>query len=147
VNILQISKNYYLLIFIFGLIPAIVCQFFIKGPGTKVIHIRNFRYGKDATFIRCNRSDTHHITFSTDDTGHSFFLQELVFVAKRPGILNYLVSISNYRCHIWCDLSLRNLKNTWQHKEFTSKQLFYITLPISIYITLTAILMILFFTN
>ena len=33
-------------------------------------------YGKDPYVIRCNRGDTLHLTFSTDDTGHSFFLEE-----------------------------------------------------------------------
>ena len=26
--------------------------------------------------IRCNRGDRLHLTFTTDDTGHSFFLEE-----------------------------------------------------------------------
>jgi polyferredoxin len=83
--------------------------------------------------IRCNRGDTLHLTFSTDDTGHSFFLEEfdidvkvspardlvevfktsdptdkptrteeLIITAEHPGLLNYLVSKSNYRCHVWC---------------------------------------------
>jgi len=74
-----------------------------------------------------------HLTFSADDTGHSFFLEEfdmdikvspahdevlvfktsdptskpvstkeVVIVAKHAGILNYIVSKSNYRCHTWC---------------------------------------------
>ncbi|MCJ7446816.1 MAG: 4Fe-4S binding protein [Bacteroidales bacterium] len=132
-NKFHISRIYYLVIFIFGLIPAMVFQFFTKDPGNKYIHIRNFRYGKDPSVIRCNRGDTLHLTFSTEDTGHSFYLEEfdidakispardmvdvfktsdptqdsyqareLVFIAKHPGILNYLVSKSNYRCHVWC---------------------------------------------
>ena len=127
------SKYNYLTIFIFGLIPALICQIFIKEPGKKTIHVRNFRYGKDPSVIRCNRGDTLYLTFSTDDTGHSFFLQEfdidakvsparnvvevfstsdptqgsyqtqeLVFIARHKGTLNYLVSKSNYRCHVWC---------------------------------------------
>jgi hypothetical protein len=133
VNKFHISRIFYLIIFIFGLIPAMVCQFFTKEPGNKYIHIRNFRYGKDPSVIRCNRGDTLHLTFSTEDTGHSFYLEEfdidakisptrdmvyvfrtsdptqepyqtreLVFIAKHPGILNYLISKSNYRCHVWC---------------------------------------------
>jgi len=116
-----------------GLLSAIICQFFVKEPKDRYIHIRNFRYGKDPAVIRCNRGDRLHITFSTDDTGHSFFLEEfdidakvspavdevtvfkpsdpsikpvltkeVVFTAKHPGILNYIVSKSNYRCHVWC---------------------------------------------
>lgn len=120
-------------VFSFGLIPAIVSQLFVSQPVTRDIHVRSFRYGKDPSVIRCNRGDTLRLTFSTDDTGHSFFLEEfdidakvspardmvevfktsdptekpevvreVVFVARHPGILNYLVSKSNYRCHVWC---------------------------------------------
>ena len=120
-------------VFVFGLIPAIVCQLFTEKPTARHIHVRSFRYGKDPSVIRCNRGDTLHLTFSTDDTGHSFFLEEfdidakispardkvevfktsdptqksvttheLTFVARHPGLRNYLVSRSNYRCHVWC---------------------------------------------
>src|SRR5665647_2648749 len=123
----------FLIIFGFGLIPALICQYFVKAPIDRYIHIRSFRYGKDPSVIRCNRGDTLHLTFSTDDTGHSFFLEEfdidakisparekvevfktsdptrksyltkeVTFTAKHPGILNYLVAKSNYRCHVWC---------------------------------------------
>lgn len=132
-NKFHISSTYLLVILLFGLIPAIACQFFTKEPGNKYIHMRNFRYGKDPSVIRCNRGDTLNITFSTEDTGHSFYLEEfdidakispardmvevfrtsdptldpyltreLVFVAKHAGILNYLISKSNFRCHVWC---------------------------------------------
>jgi len=117
----------------FGLIPAIIAQFFISEPTSRNIHISSFRYGKDPAVIRANRGDTLRLTFSTEDTGHSFFLEEfnidakvsparetvevfetedptqkpettreVVLVAKHPGIENYLVSKSNYRCHVWC---------------------------------------------
>jgi polyferredoxin len=117
----------------FGLISAVICQFFAKKPVSRHIHVRSFRYGKDPYVIRCNRGDTLHLTFSTDDTGHSFFLEEfdmdvkispsrdevnvfktsdpasesvltkeVCLVAKHPGILNYIVSKSNFRCHVWC---------------------------------------------
>ncbi len=123
----------FLIIFGFGLIPALMCQYFVKAPIDRYIHIRSFRYGKDPSVIRCNRGDRLHLTFSTDDTGHSFFLEEfdtdakispardkvevfktsdptqksvltreLIITAKHPGILNYLVARSNYRCHVWC---------------------------------------------
>ena len=122
-----------LIIIGFGLIPAIVCQFLTEKPTNRHIHIRSFRYGKDPYVIRCNRGDTLHLTFSTDDTGHSFFLQEfdldvkispskdevsvfktsdptikplltkeVTLITRHPGIFNYIVSKSNYRCHIWC---------------------------------------------
>ncbi len=122
-----------LIIFGFGLVPAIICQFITEKPASRYIHIRSFRYGKDPYVIRCNRGDTLHLTFSTDDTGHSFFLQEfdidvkitpssdevtvfktsdpkikpviekeVTLIAKHPGFYNYIVSKSNYRCHVWC---------------------------------------------
>lgn len=121
------------IVILFGLIPAIVCQLFIKEPIDRYIHIRNFRYGKDPSVIRCNRGDRLHLTFSSDDTGHSFFLEEfdidakispaidevtvfkpsdpsikpqltkeLTLTARYPGILNYTIAKSNYRCHVWC---------------------------------------------
>jgi len=121
------------IVLIMGLVPAIMCQFFTKEPVDRYIHIRNFRYGKDPSVIRCNRGDTLHLTYSSDDTGHSFFLEEfdvdakvspgveevtvfrpsnptdkplitrdLTLIAEHPGILNYLISKSQYRCHVWC---------------------------------------------
>jgi polyferredoxin len=122
-----------LIIICFGLIPAIAIQFFTEKPTSRYIHIRSFRYGKDPYVIRCNRGDTLHLTFSTDDTGHSFFLQEfdidvkispsrnevtvfktsdpsaeqiiekeVILIARHTGFYNYIVSKSNYRCHVWC---------------------------------------------
>ena len=74
-------------IFIPGLIAALVCQLFVREPVDRYIHIRNFRYGKDPSVIRCNRGDRLHLTFSTDDTGHSFFLEEFDTDAKvSPGM-------------------------------------------------------------
>jgi polyferredoxin len=122
-----------LLIISLGLIPAIICQFFAEEPTSRNIHIRSFRYGKDPYVIRCNRGDTLHLTFSSDDTGHSFFLQEfdmdvkitpssdrvyvfktsdptskptetkeVILIARHTGIYNYILSKSNFRCHVWC---------------------------------------------
>ncbi len=122
-----------IIVLVLGLIPAILCQFFTQEPVDRYIHIKSFRYGKDPAVIRCNRGDTLHLTFSSDDTGHSFFLEEfdidvkvspaveeltvfkttdpsdtpfitkeLKIVAEHPGILNYVVSKSQYRCHVWC---------------------------------------------
>jgi polyferredoxin len=133
---MKFSKRYLLNLLIiigFGLIPAIICQFLTEKPTNRHIHVRSFRYGKDPYVIRCNRGDTLHLTFSTDDTGHSFFLQEfdidvkispsrdevsvfrtndptstpvttkeVILVARHPGINNYIVSKSNFRCHVWC---------------------------------------------
>jgi len=128
----QHIKNF-LIVLVFGLVPAMVSQLFAPEPVSRSIHIRNFRYGKDPSVIRCNRGDTLYLTFSTDDTGHSFFLEEfdidakvsparelvevfktsdptekpvltseVVLIAKHPGILNFLVAKSYYRCHVWC---------------------------------------------
>lgn len=122
-----------LIIFGFGLIPAVISQFSAEKPTSRHIHVRSFRYGKDPYVIRCNRGDTLKLTFSTDDTGHSFFLEEfdidvkispsinevsvfktsdptsdpiltkeITLIARHPGIYNYIVSRSNYRCHVWC---------------------------------------------
>ena len=122
-----------LIIFGFGLLAAIICQFFTEKPTSRHIHIKSFRYGKDPYVIRCNRGDTLHLTFSTLDTGHSFFLQEfdidvkispssdevtvfktndptskpvikkeVILLAQHPGIYKYIISKSNYRCHVWC---------------------------------------------
>jgi polyferredoxin len=123
----------FLIIIGFGLIAGTAGQLFTKKPVTRNIHVRSFRYGKDPYVIRCNRGDTLHLTFSTDDTGHSFFLEEfdmdvkispskdevsvfktsdptgkpiqtkeVTIIARHPGAYNYIVSKSNYRCHVWC---------------------------------------------
>lgn len=123
----------FLIIIGFGLIAGATGQLFTKKPVSRNIHVRSFRYGKDPYVIRCNRGDTLHLTFSTDDTGHSFFLEEfdmdvkispskeevsvfktsdptskpiqtkeVTIIARHPGVYNYIVSKSNYRCHVWC---------------------------------------------
>lgn len=132
-RLLKRNINPFLIILGFGLIPALLSQFFVPQPVARNIHIRSFRYGKDPSVIRCNRGDTLRLTFSTDDTGHSFFLEEfdidakvsparetvevfktsdptekpilakeVVIIAKHSGFHNFLVSRSNYRCHVWC---------------------------------------------
>ena len=132
-KVLKQKFSSFLLVLGFGLIPALICQFFIREPVSRHIHIRSFRYGKDPSVIRCMRGDTLNLTFSTDDTGHSFFLEEfdidakvsparevvevfktsdptqaaeitkeVTLIASHPGLLNYLVARSNYRCHVWC---------------------------------------------
>jgi hypothetical protein len=131
----QFSKNIvkFLVILSFGVVPSIIAQFFEMQPVSRKIHISNFRYGKNPSVIQCNRGDTLLLTFSSEDTGHSFFLEEFdvdvkvsparktveVFktsnptlksyiaeevqiIARHPGWLNYLISRSNYRCHVWC---------------------------------------------
>lgn len=122
-----------LILLLFAAVPAVLCQFWTSPPQSRSIHVEAFRYGKDPSVIRCNRGDTLHLTFSTRDTGHSFFLEEfdidakisparrevrlfrarhpeepsilteeVVLQAEHPGWLRYLVSKSQYRCHVWC---------------------------------------------
>ncbi len=79
------SRRYFpsiILILLFGLVPAFTGQFFTKPPVDRYIHITSFRYGKEPSVIRCNRGDRLHLTFSTNDTGHSFFLEEFDIDAK-----------------------------------------------------------------
>ena len=127
------NLKYLLLILVTGILAGIVVNFFPAEPIDRYIHIENFRYGKKPEIIRCNRGDRLHLTFSTKDTGHSFFLEEfgtdakvspgldeyIVFDPKRPeekpelkreviitaihpGLLKYIISKSQFRCHVWC---------------------------------------------
>ncbi len=131
----EFGKRYFnfFIIIGFGLVSAGICQFFVQKPSSRNIHIRSFRYGKDPSIIRCNRGDTLHLTFSADDTGHSFFLEEfdidvkvsparnevavfkisdptspplltkeVTLIAKHKGLLKYIISKSNFRCHTYC---------------------------------------------
>jgi hypothetical protein len=72
----------FIIILGFGLIPAGICQLLVKVPVKRTIHITSFRYGKDPSVIRCNRGDTLQLTFSSNDTGHSFYLEEFDVDAK-----------------------------------------------------------------
>ncbi len=65
-----------------GLIPAVLCQLFTREPADRYIQVKSFRYGKDPSVIRCNRGDRLHLSFTTEDTGHSFFLEEFDMDAK-----------------------------------------------------------------
>ena len=51
-------------------------------PQARSIHIESFRYGTSPSIIRTRRGDQLTLTFSTRDTGHSFFLQEYGIDAK-----------------------------------------------------------------
>lgn len=66
----------------FAAAPAIVCQYSAQPPQDRHIHIDSFRYGKDPSAIYVNRGDRLHLTFSSLDTGHSFFLDEFDIDAK-----------------------------------------------------------------
>jgi ferredoxin len=103
------------------------------APSQRAIHIETFRYGTHPWIIRANRGDRLILTFSTHDTGHSFFLQdygidakispaseqvevhdpfsvdqppqytkEVFLSAGLEGLWGQLVSLSRYRCHVFC---------------------------------------------
>ena len=105
------------------------------SPQARNIHIEAFRYGTSPSIIRANRGDLLTLTFSTRDTGHSFFLQDYRIDAKispaskrvevrdpldpqavpldapevyiRAGLSGFwgnLISISRFRCHVYCGL-------------------------------------------
>ena len=105
----------------------------VPNPIQRHIHLRHFRYGTDPAIIRANRGDELVLTFATEDTGHSFFLQDYQIDAKispssdavlvydpfkvtnpprianevhitagRPGFLGSLISVSRFRCHVYC---------------------------------------------
>lgn len=102
-------------------------------PSQRNIHIETFRYGTQPWIIRANRGDHLTLTFSTHDTGHSFFLQdyhidakispaseqveihnplsneepprrskEVKLIAGLKGFWGRLVSLSRFRCHVYC---------------------------------------------
>ncbi len=56
--------------------------FTTPSPVTRKIHLEAFRYGTEPAVIRANRGDHLIMTFSTRDTGHSFFLQDYRIDAK-----------------------------------------------------------------
>jgi polyferredoxin len=95
--------------------------------------VEAFRYGTYPWLIRVNRGDHLILTFSTHDTGHSFFLQdyridakispasemveirdpfnieappvrakEVHLIAGLKGLWGRLVSLSRFRCHVYC---------------------------------------------
>lgn len=51
-------------------------------PRERQIHLTAFRYGIEPSIIRAARGDTLVLTFSSRDTGHSFFLQDYRIDAK-----------------------------------------------------------------
>ncbi len=71
-----------LILLAFAGVPAVLCQFLSEAPQHRHVHVEAFRYGKEPSVIRCNRGDWLHLTFSTRDTGHSFFLEEFDIDAK-----------------------------------------------------------------
>lgn len=102
-------------------------------PTSRDIPIEAFRYGTSPAILRANRGDVLTLSFSTRDTGHSFFLQDyridakispaaervevrdplapdalpvdlskVTITAGLPGFWGNLVSVSRFRCHVYC---------------------------------------------
>jgi hypothetical protein len=66
-----------LLILIAGAaIPAWIARVSAHPPQTRDIHIEAYRYGFSPSRIAVNRGDRLRLTFSTRDTGQSFFFQD-----------------------------------------------------------------------
>jgi hypothetical protein len=57
-------------------IPVWIAGISARAPQTRDIHIEAYRYGFSPARIRANRGDRLRLTFSTRDTGQSFFLQD-----------------------------------------------------------------------
>jgi len=94
----KIKKNLIdiLIISFCALLPVIIAHITEEKPQRRYIHVENFRYGKDPSVIRCSVGDTLYVTFSSRDTGHSFFLEEFDMDVKvSPGfdkVLNFSVA-------------------------------------------------------
>ncbi len=70
----------------FALFPALLAALLAPFPRTREIHIEAFRYGFSPSRIEVNRGDRLRLTFSTRDTGQSFFLQDYdLHVVITPG--------------------------------------------------------------
>jgi len=69
-----------------ALLPAWIAGISAPEPTTRDIHIEAYRYGFSPSRIHANRGDRLRLTFSTRDTGQSFFLQDYdLHVAITPG--------------------------------------------------------------
>jgi polyferredoxin len=75
-----------ILLLAFAILPALAAHLLTPAPQTRNISIEAFRYGFSPSRIRVNRGDRLRLTFSTRDTGQSFFLQDYdLFVVITPG--------------------------------------------------------------
>lgn len=75
-----------------AVVPALLAAISPRSPQTRNIHIEAYRYGFSPSRIHANRGDRLRFTFSTRDTGQSFFLQDYdLHVSITPG--NRLVSV------------------------------------------------------
>jgi hypothetical protein len=69
-----------------ALFPALSAYLLTPAPQIRDIHIEAFRYGFNPQRIEVNRGDRLRLTFSTRDTGQSFFLQDYdLHVVITPG--------------------------------------------------------------
>jgi polyferredoxin len=67
-------------------LPASVAGMMAHSPKTRDIHIEAYRYGFSPSRIHANRGDRLRLTFSTRDTGQSFFFQDYdLHVSITPG--------------------------------------------------------------
>ena len=67
-------------------IPAWIAAVPTLHPQTRNIHIEAYRYGFSPSRIHANRGDRLRLTFSTRDTGQSFFFQDYdLHVSITPG--------------------------------------------------------------
>ena len=72
--------------------PAWLAVLPARPPQTRNIHIEAYRYGFSPSRIHANRGDRLRLTFSTRDTGQSFFFQDYdLHVSITPG--SKLVSV------------------------------------------------------
>src|ERR1035437_2103154 len=73
-------------------IPAWIAGVLARAPQTRDIRVEAYRYGFSPARIRANRGDRLRFTFSTRDTGQSFFFQDYdLHVSITPG--NKMVSV------------------------------------------------------
>ena len=73
-------------------IPAWIAGVLAHEPKTRDIHIEAYRYGFSPSRIKADRGDRLRLTFSTRDTGQSFFFQDYdLHVYINPG--SSLVSV------------------------------------------------------
>ena len=70
----------------FAILPALLARLLTPSPQTRNISIEAFRYGFSPSRIHVNRGDRLRLTFSTRDTGQSFFLQDYdLHIVITPG--------------------------------------------------------------
>ena len=81
-----------LILIVGAALPAWVAGIRAQPPQIRDIHIEAYRYGFSPSRIKANRGDRLRLTFSTRDTGQSFFFQDYdLHVSITPG--NKLVSV------------------------------------------------------